>query len=116
MIFDSEVLQSEFLNEPRDTLEERVAAVKLKEEIEEQELLLEFLLLMQQKRQEIADKLDGTICFLSSDIEEVLKQQSLLKRQGGSYPEQNNEDRSSGTSLDWLRQRLQDSTHFSPLL
>ncbi|RWR89152.1 protein SPA1-RELATED 3-like protein isoform X2 [Cinnamomum micranthum f. kanehirae] len=91
----SEVLQSEFLNEPRDTLEERVAAIKLKEEIEEQELLLEFLLLMQQKRQEIADKLDGTICFLSSDIEEVLKQQSLLKRQGGSYPEQNNEDHSS---------------------
>ncbi|XXG67637.1 hypothetical protein AAC387_Pa06g0934 [Persea americana] len=91
----SEVLQSEFLNEPRDTLEQREAAIKLKEEIEEQEFLLEFLLQMQQKRQEIADKLDDTICFLSSDIEEVLKQQSLLKRQGGCYPEQNNEDHSS---------------------
>ena len=95
VIFDSEVLQSEFLNEPRDTLEQREAAIKLKEEIEEQEFLLEFLLQMQQKRQEIADKLDDTICFLSSDIEEVLKQQSLLKRQGGCYPEQNNEDHSS---------------------
>lgn len=100
MIFDSEVLQSEFLNEPRDTLEEREAAIKLREEIEEQELLLKFLLQMQQKRQEIVDKLQDTICFLSSDIKEVQKQQSVLRKQGGSYPERNNEDNSALERVD----------------
>ncbi|XP_058101022.1 protein SPA1-RELATED 3-like isoform X2 [Magnolia sinica] len=83
----SELLQSEFLNEPRDNLEEREAAIKLREEIEEQELLLEFLLQMQQKKQEIADRLHDTISCLSSDIEEVLKQQSMLKKKGSSYTE-----------------------------
>ncbi|KAL4204885.1 hypothetical protein AMTRI_Chr01g111930 [Amborella trichopoda] len=75
----SEVLQSEFLNEPRDNLEDRQAAIKLKDEIEEQELLLEFLLQMQQRKQGTADKLHDVICCLSSDIEEVQRQQSSLK-------------------------------------
>lgn len=83
----SEVLQSDFLNDPRDNLEEREAAIKSREEIEEQELLLEFLLQLQQKKQEVADKLQDTICCLSSDIEEVMKQQSILKKKGSPYTE-----------------------------
>eukprot|EP00262_Sarcandra_glabra_P012920 TRINITY_DN3440_c0_g1_i1.p1 TRINITY_DN3440_c0_g1~~TRINITY_DN3440_c0_g1_i1.p1 ORF type:complete len:901 (-),score=151.37 TRINITY_DN3440_c0_g1_i1:409-3111(-) len=85
----SDVLQSDFLNEPRDNLEERETAIKLREEIEEQELLLEFLLQMQQRKQETAEKLRDTICCLSSDIEEVVKQQSILRKQGPSYMELN---------------------------
>ncbi|KAI4366072.1 hypothetical protein MLD38_021995 [Melastoma candidum] len=76
----SELLQSQFLNEPRDNLEEREAAIELKEKIEEQELLLEFLLLMQQKKQEIADKLLDTVSLLCMDVEEVSKQQKILKK------------------------------------
>ncbi|KAK1268307.1 Protein SPA1-RELATED 4 [Acorus gramineus] len=87
----SEVLQSQFLNEPRDNLEEREAAIKLKEEIEEQELLLEFLLQMRQRKQDTADKLHDAICCLSSDIEEVLEQQSILKKKGF---EMHNEEKS----------------------
>ncbi|XP_068665444.1 protein SPA1-RELATED 3-like isoform X2 [Aristolochia californica] len=83
----SEVLQNEFLNDPRDDLEEREAAINLREEIEEQELLLEFLVQLQLKRQETANKLHDTICGLSADIEEVLKQQSVLMKQESSYGE-----------------------------
>ncbi|CAA3024176.1 SPA1-RELATED 4-like isoform X1 [Olea europaea subsp. europaea] len=79
-----ELLQSEFLNEPRDNIEERKAAVELREQVEEQELLLEFLLLMQQRKQEAADSLHETISFLSSDIEEVSKLQKTLRVKGGS--------------------------------
>ncbi|KAJ6824343.1 protein SPA1-RELATED 3-like [Iris pallida] len=46
----SEVLQSEFLNGAKIMLEEREAAIKLKEKIEDQELLLEFLLNLQRKK------------------------------------------------------------------
>ncbi|XP_043688622.1 protein SPA1-RELATED 4-like isoform X2 [Telopea speciosissima] len=88
----SDVLQSDFLNEPRDNLEERQAAINLREEIKEQELLLEFLLQMQQRKQEASDKLRHTIDCLSSDIEEVLKQQSILKKKGDFYLEPNMDD------------------------
>ncbi|KAL5997666.1 hypothetical protein ACLOJK_008596 [Asimina triloba] len=110
-----EVLQSEFLNEPRDSLEEREVAIKLREEIEEQELLLEFLMQMQQQKQEIANKLHDTICCLSSDIEEVMKQQSILKKKGNSYQEALKDDH---TSIDRSVQpslypvRNEESTHF----
>ncbi|KAH7657635.1 Vesicle coat complex COPII subunit SEC13 protein [Dioscorea alata] len=85
----SEVLQSEFLNETRDSLEQREAALKLKEEIEDQELLLEFLLELQQRKQETANKLHDTICFLSADIEEVVNRHSALKEKGSTYMEVN---------------------------
>lgn len=75
----SDLLQSQFLNEPRDNLEEREAAIELREKIEEQELLLELLLLMQQRKQEMADKLQDTVSLLCADIEEVRKQQMTLK-------------------------------------
>ncbi|KAG8637134.1 protein SPA1-RELATED 3 isoform X2 [Manihot esculenta] len=88
----SELLQSEFLNEPRENLEEREAAIQLRERIEEQELLLEFLLLIQQRKQEAADKLQDTVSHISSDIEEVMKHQTFLKKTGGSCPERVKDD------------------------
>ncbi|XVF04227.1 hypothetical protein REPUB_Repub05bG0064200 [Reevesia pubescens] len=90
-----ELLQSEFLNEPRDNLEEREAAIELRERIEEQELLLEFLLLIQQRKQEVADRLQGTVSFLCSDIAEVTKQQTILKKKGSSYTELGMDDNST---------------------
>lgn len=80
----SEIMQSEFLNEPRDGIEERESAIELSERLDEQELLLEFLSLMQHKKQEAADNLQDTVSFVSSDIEEAKKQQSLLCRKGKS--------------------------------
>ncbi|KAI3466109.1 hypothetical protein Pfo_022772 [Paulownia fortunei] len=80
----SELLQSEFLNEPRNDIEEREAAIELREKIEEQELLLEFLLILQQRKQDVADSLNETISFISSDIEEVTKLQTALRIKGGS--------------------------------
>ncbi|KAK8589058.1 hypothetical protein V6N13_087936 [Hibiscus sabdariffa] len=90
-----ELLQSEFLNEPRDNLEEREAAIELRERIEEQELLLEFLLMMQRRKQEVADRLQDTISFLCSDIAEVTKQQTILKKKGSSYAEPGKDDNST---------------------
>ncbi|KAE8649844.1 protein SPA1-RELATED 3 isoform X1 [Cucumis sativus] len=81
----SELLQSVFLNEPKDDLEEREAAIKLRKKIEEQELLLEFLLLMQQRKQEAAHKLQDTISFLCSDIEQVMRHQTNFKKNIGSH-------------------------------
>ncbi|KAF3442900.1 hypothetical protein FNV43_RR16818 [Rhamnella rubrinervis] len=93
-----ELLKSEFLSEPRDDLEEREAAIELRERIEEQELLLEFLLLIQQRKQEAADKLQDTLSFLCSDIEEVSKQQSILKKKGsGSHTDLVKEDNSTSS-------------------
>lgn len=76
----SEVLQSEFLNEKRDSLEEREAAIKLKEEIEEHELLLEFLLKLQRSKQGASNMLHDSVCFLSGDLEEVGSQRSMLMK------------------------------------
>lgn len=91
---NSELLHSEFLNEPRDDMEEREAAIELREQIDEQELLLEFLLLVQQRKQESAKKLQDTVSFICSDIEEVSKQQAILRKKGGlgSFEEVANDD------------------------
>lgn len=78
-----ELLQSEFLNEPRIDIDEREAAIELRQKIEEQELLLEFLVLIRQAKQEAANKLHDTISFLSSDIEEIVNKQKILKERGG---------------------------------
>ncbi|KAJ9182903.1 hypothetical protein P3X46_006843 [Hevea brasiliensis] len=87
-----ELLLSEFLNEPRENLEEREAAIQLRERIEEQELLLEFLLLIQQRKQEAADKLQDTVSLLCSDIEEVMAHRTFLKKKGGSGLERPKDD------------------------
>jgi E3 ubiquitin-protein ligase RFWD2 len=79
----SELLQSEFLNEQRDDMEEREAAIELRQKIEDQELLLEFLSLLKQRKQEVAEKLQHTISFLCSDIEEVTKKQTRFKEISG---------------------------------
>ncbi|XP_022936120.1 protein SPA1-RELATED 4-like isoform X1 [Cucurbita moschata] len=83
----SELLQSEFLNESKDELEERETAIELRKRIEEQDLLLEFLLLMQQRKQEAARKLQDTISFLCSDIEQVMRHQTNFKKKIGSHPD-----------------------------
>ncbi|KAG5046966.1 hypothetical protein JHK86_016372 [Glycine max] len=74
-----ELLQSEFLNEPRDDIEKCEAAAEIGERIDDQELLLEFLSLIQQKKGEAAEKLQHTISFLCSDIEEATKQKTVFK-------------------------------------
>ncbi|QHN96211.1 Protein SPA1-RELATED [Arachis hypogaea] len=79
-----DLLQSDFLNEQRDDMEEREAAIELRHRIEDQELLLEFLLLIQQRKREVAEKLQHTISFLCSDIEEVAKKQGRLKEITGA--------------------------------
>ncbi|KAM0040253.1 putative transcription factor WD40-like family [Helianthus debilis subsp. tardiflorus] len=73
----------EFLNEPRDDLIEREAFIELKEKIEEQELLLEFLLTLQQRKQETADSLRRTVAFVSSDLQEVAKLHTSISKQQG---------------------------------
>ncbi|PWA73336.1 protein SPA1-RELATED 3 [Artemisia annua] len=75
-----EVLQSEFLTKLKDNLDERVAVIDIKEKIEEQELLLEFLLMMQHRKQEAADSLRTTISVLTSDLEEVMKLHSSVNK------------------------------------
>ncbi|KAK4714742.1 hypothetical protein R3W88_020649 [Solanum pinnatisectum] len=74
-----DLLESDFLNAPRDEFEEYEAAIQLREEIEEQELLLEFLLLIQQRKQEALHNLREIVSFLSSDIEEVSKMQKTFR-------------------------------------
>lgn len=93
------MLQSEFLTKFRDNLDERVAAIDLKERIEEQELLLEFLLVMKQRKQEAADNLRSTVSVLTSDLEEVMKLQSSVNENIGDSPDvsPNNDSASSGS-------------------
>ncbi|PIA36666.1 hypothetical protein AQUCO_03300108v1 [Aquilegia coerulea] len=93
----SDLLQSEFLNEQREKHE---AMLNLRQEIEEQELLLDFLLQMQQRKSDSSNKLLNTICWISSDIEEVLKQQTNLKNNAGSDPEPNKNGRSESKNPD----------------
>lgn len=52
---------------------------------------------MQQRKQEAADKLQDTLSFLCSDIEEVMKQQTILKKKGGSCPDLVKEDNSTSS-------------------
>lgn len=89
-----EVLQSQFLNGPKDSLEERETAVKLKEEIEEHELLFEFLMTMQLRKQDATENLQKIVAVLSSDIEEVTKQLSIIKEKEGSMSEQDEDGHS----------------------
>ncbi|KAL0362685.1 UNVERIFIED_CONTAM: protein SPA1-RELATED 3 [Sesamum calycinum] len=98
----SELLQSEFLNEPRDDIEEREAAIELREKIEEQELLLEFLLLLQQRKQVAADSLKETVSIISSDIEEVAERQGALRIKGGSSSDLDKNSASAPNSMNTM--------------
>ncbi|XP_022753264.1 protein SPA1-RELATED 3-like isoform X2 [Durio zibethinus] len=90
-----DLLQSELLQEPRENLVECEAATEFRERIEEQELLLEFLLLIQQRKQEVGDRLQDTLSFLCSDIAEVTKQQKILQKKGSSYTDLEKDDNST---------------------
>ncbi|CAI9262251.1 unnamed protein product [Lactuca saligna] len=79
-----EVLQSEFLSEPKEKLDEREAAIELEEKIVEQEMLLEFLLELKQRKQEALDYLHRDVTFLSSDLQQVTNSQSSIRKKGGS--------------------------------
>ncbi|KZV22968.1 hypothetical protein F511_33895 [Dorcoceras hygrometricum] len=80
----SELSQSNFFNPPRDEFHEREAIVELQEKVEEQDLLLEFLLLLQQRKHDASDSLSETIALISEDIEEVTKLQKGLRLKGKS--------------------------------
>ncbi|CAN4102895.1 unnamed protein product [Withania somnifera] len=82
-----ELLESEFLNAPRDEFEEGEAAIQLRQKIEEQELLLEFLLLIQRRKQEAMHNLREIVSFLMSDIQEVSKMPKTLRVKRGSNHE-----------------------------
>ncbi|KAF3603948.1 hypothetical protein F2Q69_00038294 [Brassica cretica] len=91
----SDLLQSEFITEPRDNLVEHEAAIELRDRIEEQESLLDFLLLIQQRKQDSAYRLRDTVSLLSSDIEQVVKRQLILKKKGSSYSDLSKDDHQS---------------------
>ncbi|KAJ0744313.1 putative protein kinase PEK-PEK family transcription factor WD40-like family [Helianthus annuus] len=79
-----EVLQSEFLNGLREKLDEREAVIELEEKIVEQEMLLDFLVTLQQRKQEAADYLQKDFSILSSDLQQVTKLQASVRRKGDS--------------------------------
>lgn len=78
----SELLQSEIINEARKVLVKWKNAHLLEEEIADSELLLDFLILVQQQKQEKAEKLIKAVTCLTSDIEVVLNKQSVLEQKG----------------------------------
>ncbi|WOK99303.1 protein SPA1-RELATED 4 isoform X1 [Canna indica] len=100
----SEVLHSEFLNRPRNSLEERESMAKLSEEIEDQELLLEFLLHLQQRKQEVADRLHDSICFISDDIQEVQDQLSVITQSSYFKSDKDGHGHSLIAKIDQLKQ------------
>lgn len=86
MNISRELLQTEFLKEAKDNIVEHEAAIELKEKIEEQELLLEFLLISQQCKEEASDRLQKVISLVSSDIEEVENMQTGLAEKRDLFP------------------------------
>lgn len=78
----SEVLQSEIINEARKVLVKWKNAHTLEEEIADSELLLDFLIQVQRRKQEKAEKLHEAVTCLTSDIEVVLNKQSVLEQKG----------------------------------
>ncbi|XP_074574911.1 protein SPA1-RELATED 3-like isoform X2 [Curcuma longa] len=76
----SEVLHSEFLNQQINFLDESESVAKLSEEIEDQELLREFLLHLQYRKLEVAHRLHDTVTCISADIQEIQEQRSVLKQ------------------------------------
>lgn len=71
-----DVLLSEILNDAGEALAERQDAMSIEEKEAEAELLLDFLLRMQQQKKALASKLVEEISYLTSDIMEVKRRQS----------------------------------------
>lgn len=78
----SEVLQSEIINEARKVLAKWKNVDLLEEEIADSELLMDFLIQVQQQKKEKAEKLREGVTCITSDIEVVLNKQSVLKQKG----------------------------------
>lgn len=74
------MLQSEILNDAGEGLAERQDAMNLEEKEAEIELLLDFLLRMQEQKRTIACKLEDEISCLTSDIMEVKRRRSCSQR------------------------------------
>lgn len=110
------MLQSEFFNELRGKIDEREAAIELEEKIFEQEVLLDFLLTLQQRKQEAADFLHRDYSFLSSDLQQVTKMQASIRRKGESTPinVSQNDDFASSVSRKRIRtpKENQESSRF----
>ncbi|KAI7754633.1 hypothetical protein M8C21_023912 [Ambrosia artemisiifolia] len=113
-----EVLQSELLNELREKLDEREAAIDLEEEIVEQEMLLDFLVTLQQRKQEAAGYLQRDISFMSSDIQQVTKLQASVRRKGDSNSMNisKNDDFASSTSRKRIRRTSKENQENSRLM
>eukprot|EP00250_Pteridium_aquilinum_P017524 c23672_g2_i1 orf=848-4168(-) len=71
-----DVLQSDTLNDVGEALAERQDAMNIEEKEAEAELLLDFLLRMQQQKRTLAGKLTEEISCLTSDIVEVKRRRS----------------------------------------
>ncbi|KAL8264384.1 hypothetical protein R6Q59_022514 [Mikania micrantha] len=101
-----EVLQSEFLMELKDKIDERVAVIDLKEKLDEQDLLLEFLLVMQQRKQEAADNLRSIVSAVNSDLEEVMELQSIINKKAESNLNLGVQDSLDDSSHSGFRKRI----------
>ncbi|KAK1416760.1 hypothetical protein QVD17_25876 [Tagetes erecta] len=110
-----EVLQSEFFNELREKIDEREAAIELEEKIVEQEILLDFLLTLQQRKQEAADCLHKDYSFLSSDLQQVTKMQASVRRNGdfSRINASQNDDFASSTSRKRIRRTPKENQESS---
>lgn len=78
----SEVLQSEILYEAGEALAERQAALNIEEKEAETELLLDFLLRVQQQKEDLISRLRKDLTCLTSDVQEVERRRSFLQRPG----------------------------------
>ncbi|XP_024545319.1 protein SPA1-RELATED 4 [Selaginella moellendorffii] len=77
-----EIFQCELFSEAGEALAEREAAVDIEEKEADSALLLEFLLRVQQEKEEAAQKLCRDVQGLSTDIDEVEKRRGVLKHKG----------------------------------
>lgn len=75
-----EIFDNDILVEAGEAIAERQAAVHLEEKEAESEVLLEFLVRMQNQKQENARKLSQDVTRLSSDIQEVERRRLALKK------------------------------------
>ncbi|XP_024363283.1 protein SPA1-RELATED 3 isoform X2 [Physcomitrium patens] len=78
-----DIFNCEILMEAGDAIAERQAAVLLEEKEAESEVLFEFLLRMQNQKQENARKLAHDVSRLSADIQEVERRRLALKKKRG---------------------------------
>ncbi|KAI5063029.1 hypothetical protein GOP47_0021576 [Adiantum capillus-veneris] len=75
-----DVMQSDILNDAGEELAERQVAMNIEEKESEAELLLDFLLRMQEQKSALACKLTEEISCLTSDIMEVKRRRSCSQR------------------------------------